>query len=1814
MKELYINFLECNVIVLLGLCEYVTPSAETMAEHIQSHLKVTSTCQPKAESEGKAVKQTDDDFESFTENCDNIHDDESAEGNDFEQTVDPIVLEVASPCADSKVETEADISSELIDAEIQITNHQMNISRLANDLEKEQCIKVTLAEETTGKDCSQTNQEVNSSISGSLESGSSNQKNIVAVGSKENLMHSSGESSRELSPADQCTALQQKHDLELSDKDRLEDKSRFKTDSCCFYSNRNAKNGPAAITLNETENFAEDPEAVCIKNDSAKEVLEPAQPVHTPKNSVSSNHKTDLNETTTKNAEVTTYETNDCVSDPALSTLQQIVPRKISKKNFTPETVKSKEHNSKNTPEKLSQPRTSPSSTTRSIEFHANAADMKSSSEITAAELLNVGNEISPAEQSSRSSVQAKNFDLVDVALKKTSPGFVNSQVRDDSLSPDFLSAIVPKLTYGKLSSSRPELSMPKNFESQQINADLKMEQDKADTQANIESSLQWVSISVAKYNGPPVCIPECASRNDEKAVEKTNNKKGVNGQESSEKPKNDELLSSSEGLGIKIAVSENDVNTQDLSEKQKNDELLSSSEELGIEIAVSENDVNTQDLSEKQKNDELLSSSEELGIEIAASDKEEEDKKQPSRQAKMKASNTSTLENSASLHSSFKYKHKQPVLVKFHTHKNKIMCESRAVTLLRETTNRKTCYILETIEVQPSQPKVEQENISNEKEVVSDNTAAAKPSEKISSQSRKRNLGASETEIISMTKMPRLRKKRLSKAEKLKEKGPGKLIAKTPKKPQLLSKNEMLEKVKEISDRRTRSCKKFTADSLKEEADISVQHELEDAPEQTFRKNLQQYLEKEMVSSEKPSTPAMPLGNDFQLSANQLVDGAKLSTASPLNRDIGFVELRPFSQHSQENETTASLCSKKHPTISPSLENKLIANTAKVASNSEFSSGLLQNKSSNVEQKLNECLHSSSTFDKPSISPIIGASTASSSDSCNDASTPNIDKAFQSQSICKFQTSDVSRNEEADLRREAVTEPVGRFPIVETSLELMVHEMPTTPEETDNSMADISQPIGASASKLSVADTSLLYIPLEKVNSEINQVCPQTTISCTIKKQQYCVADSTLLKIYERKALEKSVSDVNRNEFLKSSDVPLNKQSTMASPTVTKPESRPISKENPINTHPHSGESEKTALKILDGSEKSNTALTCDSNNALNGLVGSFTENSNAAQVACTNKQPGKDTKKLMAVDFSTSNITGSSKNLDKSSHEKRLTVGLTEKKEHQGVCQKMLIDKVPLARANSEQELTLTHPEVNSSQLKKDHRHCKKTYSTTIKLMSLPLSLPSRYARRVSKDQSPEETERAVEALISGSYQIDASTKPVKQKSTHCIGPQMCPENARNTPGWHSPFLSSSSTIGPVFGYSQVIPQDHAETERAVEAIIENAEKQTTQKPSPEPLVIPNSFELREPSIEKILLSDAEVDVSDDIDEDVVMTGGSTDCSNSLVSGLQEVVIGSQIHKSQKDSNCFLGKLADNNIQSSNIVHDKDLNKTANTECNIVRQSSDSNIRLHKKPKRDILLRYQCELNMLAPISPESVFNADANKKSNSLISTAKTPLTDVDKLKISLKQCWKKMCLKNSDLLDQPPKKASKTSEHKMISKKPKRRQSEPPKNKYMQPNSYKSKTAPNSPSLKQSITTHSSIAKKIYRCEFCEYITDSTIDLFNHSSQKHTEEEKIYMCEKCNYITYRQSKLSAHEKTHEEPDEDEVEDKMMEAEYKRKRSAHVLYSAMVSTACKKLANLNGDSMLDKVISHDRNMNKVRPTKQRRLHSNKFWQNYC
>ena len=63
-----------------------------------------------------------------------------------------------------------------------------------------------------------------------------------------------------------------------------------------------------------------------------------------------------------------------------------------------------------------------------------------------------------------------------------------------------------------------------------------------------------------------------------------------------------------------------------------------------------------------------------------------------------------------------------------------------------------------------------------------------------------------------------------------------------------------------------------------------------------------------------------------------------------------------------------------------------------------------------------------------------------------------------------------------------------------------------------------------------------------------------------------------------------------------------------------------------------------------------------------------------------------------------------------------------------------------------------------------------------------------------------------------------------------------------------------------------------------------------------------------------------------------------------------------------------------------------------------------------------------------------------------------------------------------------------------------------------------------------------TNIKSRALKLYRCDLCEFHSETKEQLFSHTNEKHSEEEKMYLCEHCDYMTSRQSKLVAHKKTH------------------------------------------------------------------------------
>ncbi|XP_067941127.1 serine-rich adhesin for platelets-like [Watersipora subatra] len=185
------------------------------------------------------------------------------------------------------------------------------------------------------------------------------------------------------------------------------------------------------------------------------------------------------------------------------------------------------------------------------------------------------------------------------------------------------------------------------------------------------------------------------------------------------------------------------------------------------------------------------------------------------------------------------------------------------------------------------------------------------------------------------------------------------------------------------------------------------------------------------------------------------------------------------------------------------------------------------------------------------------------------------------------------------------------------------------------------------------------------------------------------------------------------------------------------------------------------------------------------------------------------------------------------------------------------------------------------------------------------------------------------------------------------------------------------------------------------------------------------------------------------------------------------------------------------------------------------------------YKKPKRDILLRYQNDLNKnLFLSSPEEyrpVFSINCcDLKSNKNHSNKASKSYHREKLHRSKNKFSKKHKLKKKALSSVF---ASAVSASQWESSTKKKKHSKPKQKKlYTQ--------------LEPPYT-------KIYRCEFCDFSTKVSPDLVAHTKRMHTEDEKVYMCQECDYITYRQSKLVAHGKSH-TVFEEELEDEQIHSE--------------------------------------------------------------
>lgn len=57
---------------------------------------------------------------------------------------------------------------------------------------------------------------------------------------------------------------------------------------------------------------------------------------------------------------------------------------------------------------------------------------------------------------------------------------------------------------------------------------------------------------------------------------------------------------------------------------------------------------------------------------------------------------------------------------------------------------------------------------------------------------------------------------------------------------------------------------------------------------------------------------------------------------------------------------------------------------------------------------------------------------------------------------------------------------------------------------------------------------------------------------------------------------------------------------------------------------------------------------------------------------------------------------------------------------------------------------------------------------------------------------------------------------------------------------------------------------------------------------------------------------------------------------------------------------------------------------------------------------------------------------------------------------------------------------------------------------------------------------------------YKCDFCSYSTNKKAKLMAHVNKKHVHEEPMYVCDICDYLTSRESKLLAHKRSHKLPE--------------------------------------------------------------------------
>ena len=302
--------------------------------------------------------------------------------------------------------------------------------------------------------------------------------------------------------------------------------------------------------------------------------------------------------------------------------------------------------------------------------------------------------------------------------------------------------------------------------------------------------------------------------------------------------------------------------------------------------------------------------------------------------------------------------------------------------------------------------------------------------------------------------------------------------------------------------------------------------------------------------------------------------------------------------------------------------------------------------------------------------------------------------------------------------------------------------------------------------------------------------------------------------------------------------------------------------------------------------------------------------------------------------------------------------------------------------------------------------------------------------------------------------------------------------------------------------------------------------------------------------------------------------------------------------------------------NVEAATVSSVSDEVST-NSGASCKSSKDESAVQLHKKPKREILLRYQSEMykeNQVESHSPNdesnlktsepapnpdasealkkdkpNVFNLNKENFNTSSVDvgtshSCKIVLSRCDevdrngpvasniamKLKSSLQDCWQKLRSKNTKSFDQSD--GNTSIPRAIVAQKRKLDLSD--ESGKLENLELQSKTA-KANSLKP---------RKNYRCELCDFSTDDKDGFFAHSNNKHTEEEKMYVCDKCDYITSRQSKLISHAKMH--ALEQSVGEENNEKANVAKRSLGKS-SSIAKAACKTLENLQVD---DNMISSE------------------------